>query len=139
MKTKILRRQEGFTLLEIIVTLIITSILGTMLVSMTGGALTRSTEPAIRTMEVHTMNEVADSVSRAYRELGSVSDLQADITSGLFNVSASGINIVVTAGATGYGTGANPVEGSAPNDLLKVTITGSSGLVYTLLLGDIEI
>ena len=134
MKTEVLGNHEGFTLFEVIVTLIIASILGTMLVSMTGGALTRSTQPAIQTMEVHVMNQVADNVSRAHRELGSISTLQADINGGNFDVSASGIGISVTASATGYGSGGAPVEGSS-SDLLKVTITGSSGLTYTLLFG----
>ncbi|MBW2630446.1 MAG: prepilin-type N-terminal cleavage/methylation domain-containing protein [Deltaproteobacteria bacterium] len=138
MKTEVLGNHEGFTLLEVIVTLIITSILGAMLVSMMGGVFTRSTQPAIQTMEVHAMNQVADSISRAYRELGSISDLQTNITGGLFDVTASGIGISVTAGATGYGSGGTPVEGSS-SDLLKVTITGSSGLTYALLFGSIEI
>ena len=138
MKTEILGRQEGFTLLEVIVTLIIASILGAMLISMTGNALTQSSQPAVQSMEINAMNQVADNVSQAYRALGSTNDLQADITSGLFDVSASGINIAVTAGATGYGTGATPVEGSS-SDLLKVTITGSSGLTYELLFGNVEI
>ena len=138
MKTEVLARDDGFTLLEVIVTLIIASMLGAMLVSMTGRVLTSSTWPAIKTMEIHVMNQVADNVSRAYRELGSISDLQTKINNRDFDVSTSGINIEVSASATGYGTGANPVEG-ASSDLLKVTITGSSGLTYALLFGSVEI
>jgi len=112
--------------------------MGAMLISMMGGVFTRSTQPGIQTMEINVMNQVADNVSRTYRELGSISTLQSEINDGNFDVSASGINIAVTASLTGYGTGANPVEGGS-SDLLKVTITGSSGLTYTLLFGDIEI
>ena len=134
MKTEILERHEGFTLLGVIVTLVVASILGAMLISMTGGMLTRSTQPAVQTMEIHAMNQTADSVSRAYRALGSHSSLQTEIAHGTFNST----NISVTASATGYGTGGTPVEG-ASSDLLKVTITGSSGLTYTLLFGNVEI
>jgi len=137
MKTQLLRNKEaGFTLLEIIVTLIIVSILGAMLASMMGGVLTNSTKPALQAREVHFMNQVADSVSRAYRELGSVTDLQNSIAAGDFDPAGSGIT--VAAALTGYGTGSAPVEGSS-SDLLKVTITGNSGLTYTLLVGDLEI
>ena len=134
MKTEILGRHEGFTLLEVIVTIVVASILGAMLISMTGGAITRSTRPAIQAMEINALNQIADSVSRAYRELGSISELQTEIGNGSFNTSA----ISVTASATGYGSGGAPVEGASDN-LVKVTITGSSGLTYTLVLGDIEI
>lgn len=135
MKTEILSRHEGFTLLEVIVTLVVASILGAMLVSMTGGLLTRSAQPAVQTMEIHAMNQTADRVSRAYRELGSTSDLQGHISDGDYDL----INpvISVTSTPTGYGNGTTPVEGGS--DLLKVTITGSSGLTYTLLFGNIEI
>ena len=134
MKTEILGRHEGFTLLEVIVTLVVASILGAMLISMTGGAITRSTQPVIQAMEINAMNQVADSISRAYRELGSISELQTRIDADDFDTSA----IIVTASETGYGSGGDPVEG-ASDDLLKVTITGSTGLTYTLVLGDIEI
>jgi len=134
MKTEILGRHEGFTLLEVIVTIVVASILGAMLISMMGGAFTRSTRPAIQAMEINAMNQIADSVSRAYRELGSISGLQSEIDNGNFNTSV----ISVTASATGYGSGGTPVEGASDN-LVKVTITGSSGLTYTLVLGDIEI
>ncbi len=137
MKTELMRNKEaGFTLLEIIVTLIVVSILGSMLISMMGGVLTNSTKPAIQAQEVHVMNQVADSVSRAYRELGSISDLQSSIGNGDFDPAGSGVT--VTAAASGYGTGSAPVEGGS-SDLLKVTITGSSGLTYTLLVGNVEI
>ncbi len=136
MKIEILRRHEGFTLLEIIVTLIIVSIMGAMLISMTSGALTRSTQPAIQTMEINVMNQVADGISRAYRELGSISDLQAHISAGDYDLTDPAIS--VTASYTGYGNGTTPVEGGS-SDLLRVTITGASGLTYSLLFGDIEI
>jgi len=134
MKTEVLGRHAGFTLLEVIVTLVVASILGAMLISMMGGAITRSTQPAIQAMEINALNQIADSVSRAYRELGSISDLQSKINGGEFNTSI----ISVAASATGYGSGTDPVEGASDN-LVKVTITGSSGLTYTLVLGDIEI
>jgi len=134
MKNLLSGKKEGFTLLEVIITLIIASIMGSMLITMTGGAVTRSTQPVIQTAEINTMNSVADSVARAYRELGSTSDLQTEIGNGTFNAAG----ITVTANLTGYGTGSSPSEG-ASNEFLKVTVTGSTGLSYDLIFGDIEI
>lgn len=138
MKIKLSIRNGGFTLLEIIVTLIVASILGAMVISMMGGVFTRSTQPAIQTMEIYAMNQVADNVARAYRVLGSTHDLQTEIGSGTFNQTYSGGTISVTAATTGYGTGSAPVEGGSA-DLLSVVITGPSGLTYALLFGDVEI
>jgi len=138
MKINLSIRNAGFTLLEIIVTLIVASILGAMVTSMMGGVFTRSTQPAIQTMEIYAMNQVADNVARAYRVLGSTHDLQTEIGSGTFNQTYSGGTISVTAATTGYGTGSAPVEGGSA-DLLSVVITGPSGLTYALLFGDVEI
>jgi len=134
MRKRVLKRHEGFTLIEIIVTLIIVSILGAMLVTMTGNLLHHSTQPAVQAMEIHVMNQVADNIARAYRALGSTSTLQSEIGSGNFNIQG----ISVTAAATGFGAGAAPVEDGS-SDLLKVMITGSTGLTYTVLFANIEI
>ena len=129
-----LKNQRGFTLLEILVTLVVASILGAMLVAMTGNLLHQSAKPAVQAMEIQAMNQAADSVSRAYRELGSTNALNGRISDGDFN----GPNITVTAAPAGYGSGGAPVAGQS-GDLLEVTITGASGLSYTLIFGNVEI
>ncbi|MBI9078074.1 MAG: prepilin-type N-terminal cleavage/methylation domain-containing protein, partial [Desulfatibacillum sp.] len=48
MKGSFLNNEQGFTLIEVIVTLTVAAILATILVAFTGTALQRAGEPAVR-------------------------------------------------------------------------------------------
>lgn len=70
MKTSLLsflkQREKGFTLLEIIVTLTIAAILGTILVTYMGTALTKSGEPVVRSKQMYELQQVMENIKATY-------------------------------------------------------------------------
>ena len=50
--------KKGFTLIEVIVTLVIAAILGTFLVAFMGTAVTRSGEPVVRSKQLYELQQV---------------------------------------------------------------------------------
>jgi len=63
--------QEGFTLLEVIVTLVVAAILGTILVSFMGQGLTGSVQPLIRVQNANTLGQVLENITADYAKLNS--------------------------------------------------------------------
>lgn len=63
--------QKGFTLLEVIVTLVVAAILGTILVSFMGQSLTGSVQPLIRVQNANTLGQVLENVTADYAKLNS--------------------------------------------------------------------
>ena len=61
-----LGRQSGFTLLEIVVTLIVAAILGAVLVEFMGTAMTRSAEPLIAVKKTADLVGVMEHISADY-------------------------------------------------------------------------
>lgn len=60
------KRERGFTLLETIVTLTIAAILGTVLVTYMGTALTRSGEPVIRSQQLYELQQVMENIKSTH-------------------------------------------------------------------------
>lgn len=60
------RTEKGFTLLEIIVTLTVAAILGSVLVSFMGTAITKSSEPINQTRDLGTSSRSIETISAAY-------------------------------------------------------------------------
>ncbi|MCP3941889.1 MAG: prepilin-type N-terminal cleavage/methylation domain-containing protein [Desulfobacteraceae bacterium] len=84
---------KGFTLLELIIAIIITAIMGSMLVSFTGTALTQSAVPAINMARFYEQNKLADKI---------IADYKADYLAGFANPLANFVQKI--SGSPGYNT-----------------------------------
>jgi prepilin-type N-terminal cleavage/methylation domain-containing protein len=63
------RSIRGFTLLEILVTLIVASILSAMLIQFLGSGMTRSTQPVIMAQRSLTLNQLLELMQADYHKL----------------------------------------------------------------------
>jgi len=68
------QREKGFTLLEIIVTLTIAAILGTIMVAYMGTALTKSGEPVIRSRQLYELQQVMENIKSTYLKNADATD-----------------------------------------------------------------
>ncbi|HOC59830.1 MAG TPA: type II secretion system protein [Smithellaceae bacterium] len=131
----------GFTLLEVIVTLIVASLLGTLLVSVTGTAVTQSARLPQRLVSVYGLNQVMDNITADYYSmLSQTNDILPVLKSRIDNHSGNYGNYTATTSWIRYaadGNG-NPIEtgSNASDKILKVVITpenGDTGLSHTVL------
>jgi prepilin-type N-terminal cleavage/methylation domain-containing protein len=115
------RHPNGFSLIEIIITLLVASLLGTVLIQYMSTSLTKSAEPVIMLQQGYALNQVMESMTADYKNL-----LLTDATplttfksniDGLYY----GAEYVPTTGYIGFEGG---IEGEpVDNQILKVTIT----------------
>jgi len=68
MKTMAKLKSTGFTLVEVIVTLVVASIVGTMLFSILGTAMTKSSDPLFRMKKSFVLQQVMENFLTAYYE-----------------------------------------------------------------------
>ena len=61
-------RRNGFTLVELIVTIMVAAILGVMFVQVMGTSLTGSVEPLIRTQHMFEINGVMEKITAEYKQ-----------------------------------------------------------------------
>ena len=61
--------QEGFTLLEIIITLIVAALLGTMLIQFMGTGMIRSADSVVLVQEGFSLNQVMEKMTADYKKL----------------------------------------------------------------------
>jgi prepilin-type N-terminal cleavage/methylation domain-containing protein len=66
---KRINKNDGFTLIEVIVTLIVASILGTMLVTFMGTTLTGSVQPLLRVQNANIAGQVMENITADYNKL----------------------------------------------------------------------
>jgi len=69
MKAIIRTRQEGFTLLEIIITLIVAALLGTMLIQFMGTSMIRSADSVVLVQEGFSLNQVMEKMTADHKKL----------------------------------------------------------------------
>jgi len=85
-RPSIIKNQDGFTLVELIVTIMVAAILGVMFVQIMGTSLTGSVEPLIRTQHMFEINGVMENITRDYNKLmeesAPLSDLQKHVAAG---------------------------------------------------------
>jgi len=67
MKTIHISSQSGFTLLEVIITLVIASILGTMLIQLTGSNMSRSSKTVNMVQNGFSVAQVVEEITKDYR------------------------------------------------------------------------
>jgi prepilin-type N-terminal cleavage/methylation domain-containing protein len=133
------KRQLGFTLIEIIVTLVIVSVAGTMMYTYFGASMTRSVDPLIRLRGALNIQKVMENITADYNNnyvtthsFGLIT-LQANIsakTYGQYTVTDNYfIKFVNQAEA--------PIVGSDLHNLLKVTVKdNTTGESLTALFAD---
>jgi prepilin-type N-terminal cleavage/methylation domain-containing protein len=120
--------QKGFTLIEVIITLVVAAILGTILVQFMGTSLTRSAEPVIMVQEGFSLSEVMEKITAHYKYLlatdsNPLTNFKTDIENG--NVSENtpyfGDYSIQTAYIT-FSGGSEVLDTSGDNRVLKVII-----------------
>ncbi len=134
-------KQEGFTLIEIILTLVIAAVVGTGLVQYMGSALTKSSIPIQRLRQAHELQQVMENITADYLENvrrrvpSDLNDLRLRIKEDdplLYGTSYTvDVNKFIK-----FTSQENPQEsGELPNkkNLLKVTINKASGETLTTL------
>lgn len=120
--------QKGFTLIEVVITLVVAAILGTILVQFMGTSLTRSAEPIVMVQEGFSLSEVMEKMTAHYKYLlatdsNPLTNFKNDIENG--NVAENspyfGDYSIQTAYITFNGGNEAP-DTSGDNTILKVLI-----------------
>jgi len=143
---KRMKKNGGFTLLEVIVTLIVAAILGTILVTFMGNTLTGSVQPLLRVQQANIAGHVMENITADYNKLNSddigsgatvaLSTLKANVTAG--STDASRYGAIYTIVNNDYvllnSDGSNdPIaDGSADPKTLRVSIKQGSQTLTTL-------
>jgi len=126
--------RRGFTLLEVIVTIIVAAVMGVILVQFMGTAMLRSGEPVVRVQDVSTLRHVLDNMTSDYKYLAAT---QANFLS-TFKTRVDTPNYYGTGytATTRYiefdGSGNEIQDTSAPYNLLKVTVTRGNQSLSTV-------
>ena len=128
---------SGFSLLEIVVTLIVSAFLGTIFVSYLGTSLMKSAEPVVMIREGYSLGQVMESMTADYKKL-LITD-ETPLTTFKNNVENGNVPEEVPyygtyTVQTGYilFSGGNEVPDAVENRILKVTITYSDQSLVAL-------
>jgi len=138
-ESSILSDKRGFTLIEVIITIIVAAVLGVMLVSYTGTAVQRSAEPVTNAMDSQAASSCLDCIVQYYRgkfygdggPLYNVSDILTQINSNAF-ANCCG-TLTIDTGWLRYNAGTQSLETGTSNDMLQVNVVGASGVTYSML------
>ena len=134
MKTKpsLISKNQGFTLLEVVITLIVGSILGAILVQFMGTSMKNSFEPVAMVQNGNGVYEIMERMNADYKmrlltsTVNPLADFETDVLNGwiLGNTPYFGDYSVVTRYITFTGGAEDAAPDPAPApDVLKVTIT----------------
>jgi prepilin-type N-terminal cleavage/methylation domain-containing protein len=63
------RSQKGFTLIEIIVTIILAAIMGTIFIQFMSKSLTKSAEPLMLIQKAYSLNQIIEEITADYKDL----------------------------------------------------------------------
>ncbi|WDP90810.1 MAG: prepilin-type N-terminal cleavage/methylation domain-containing protein [Desulfobacter sp.] len=140
-----LKNQKGFSLIEVIITLIVVSILGAMLVSYTGTALEKSAQPVADAIDSQSVSSCMDSIVQYYRNelfeaegpTYDVNELDSRIASGGFAATCSA-NLNITRSWVRYDPGSGDLASGTSTDMLRVDVNGTSGVSYTMIFSSKE-
>ena len=131
-KLSLFTKNQGFTLLEVVITLIVGSILGAILVQFMGTSMKNSFEPVIMVQERNGVNEIMEKLNSVYKmrlmtSNDPLTNFQADVLSGM-NPPLAPVIGHYTVNETKYITFTGGVEDVASDtaadpNVLKVTIT----------------
>ena len=133
----------GFTLVEVIITLLVAVILGAVMLQYMGSALSQSSTPRKRLLAEAALQAVADNIIGAFRQTApsdsaAWNDFQSGIgTTGTDQNNAYGEYRVLFNDFIQFDAAGNEIPdvyGTAPEDILKVVIAGASDDPLTFLL-----
>ncbi|MBT8356170.1 MAG: prepilin-type N-terminal cleavage/methylation domain-containing protein [Deltaproteobacteria bacterium] len=134
MKTKpsLLNKNQGFTLLEVVITLIVGSILGAILVQFMGTSMQKSFEPVVMVQNNYGVYEIMERMNAHYKmrlltsTVNPLDDFKTDVEAG-WNIASTpyfGEYTVVTKYIRFVSGIEHPLPDPAPTPrVLKVTIT----------------
>ena len=131
---------RGFSLLEIVVTLIVSAFLGTIFVTYLGTSLMKSAEPVVMIQEGYSLSQVMESITADYKKLLIIDETPlATLESYVLNRSESNPEPCdpcygTYTAETGYilFSGGNEVSDTDENRILKVNITNSDQSLVAL-------
>ncbi len=129
-KNRLICKKEGFTLIEIIVTIVVAAILAALMVQFASTAMTRSGDPAAAVRTSADTATVLEGIVSDY-----VKNINTNPNSALASIKTSySSNANVTMTYIDFdATGQEEDKGNTPTDTLKVTVQGAGYAVTTLL------
>jgi prepilin-type N-terminal cleavage/methylation domain-containing protein len=128
---KLKRRNGGFTLIEVIVSLVVAGILGTFLISFLGTGVTKSSVPVLWVKTQYELSEVMDKITADYRV--AVSDEAFDINDFKDQIDADYTEYVTSTSFTDFSwNGANYEESGTDGNIMKVTLGKGTHAVMAL-------
>jgi prepilin-type N-terminal cleavage/methylation domain-containing protein len=140
MKKAIARKKgiSGFTLLEVIVSLTVAAILGALLVSVVGTAVTGSAKLPYRLVQVYDMNQVMDNITADYISMLPQTNDVLSVLKTRIDAKTGGYGNYTSSTSWIKYTGTTPAEtsGVAADGVLKVVISppsGGSGVTHSAL------
>ncbi len=126
-------KKDGFTLLEVIVTLIVAAILAVMIVQIMGRGMILSAQPVNMLNDSLALNTVMEKITAEYDEGNSLADFKDDVEN---NTSGFGVYSVDPAdgGTSEYivFNSSNTEVSDTSGDILKITISGSGHTLTAL-------
>ena len=128
-------RQSGFTMLEVIVTLVVASILGSMLVAYLGTSVEQSGTPVYRLERTLSLQQVLENINSDFNRNRSNASVLGNLQTSVGSVSATTKNnaygqyVVVENKFIQFVSGneQNDTQGTAPEDILKLTLQNDLG------------
>ena len=123
-------RAPGFTLIELIITLVMASILAAMFLPYLGRTFARSHLPRIWLQDAYSLQTVMENIISAHT--GTLDDLSAAIgTEGSSQANSFGSYDVIHNRFVGFDGGGNETTAPGTNNLLKVSVQNDLGDVLT--------
>jgi len=130
-KSSLLTKNQGFTLLEVVITLIVGSILGAILVQFMGTSMKNSFAPVIMVQDGSGVHEIMEKMNSDYKMRlmtstdNPLDDFKTDVENGwnIANTPYFGAYTVVTKYITFTGGAEDAIEDATELRVLKVEIT----------------
>ncbi len=122
--------QQGFTLIELIITLVVFGVLATMLVTVMGTSVTNSSQPLNRLQKTMTLQQTMENIRANFAAVSDIAVLKTAIGSGQQNNDYGAYEVIDNKYIKF--TGHNETAGVAADGILKVSIKDQdTGLVLT--------
>ena len=132
---KPLDSQRGFTLIEIIITLVVFGILATMVVTVMGTSMNSSSQPIFRLQQTITLQKTMENIRGSFSANQDIALLKTTIGTGSQNNSYGVYDVIDNKFITF--TGYTETEGVSSDAILKVSIKDQgTGLVLTELFAE---
>lgn len=131
-KSPLSLQNQGFTLIEVIITLVVLAIVASMLVTAMGTSLTTSISPISRLRQTMSLQQTMENIRANFNATSNLADLKTTVGTGLQN-NSFGVYEVVDNKYIKFSSNSE-VAGLATDGVLKVTIKDQgSGLTLTEL------